>query len=243
MVNIKDLFGIADKIRISREKMPKHVAITVSGTGKTIDTGKQNEEEANAQKFLNIRNIVKVGVKLNIPLFTFSIMHKKEKDDECRPGEVDALVKFFEDLAKWEFITENQVKINVLGKWYDLPGRLVDPIKRIIDETKDYDRFFFNICLNYDGQEEIADACKIIGRQIKAGKTDPDNIDVPMIKDNTYTSYFLPPDLMIFTGGVKHTNGFLLWDSKRAKIYFSEVLWPEFGRKEFLKGIEFYQGG
>ena len=240
MVNIKDLFGIADKIRISSQNIPKHVAITVSGTKQFIDKNEKPLDEANFQRFLNIKNIVKVSAKLGIPIISFFLMKKREKDVDDS-AEIDALVKFFEDLVKWDFLGENQVKITVLGKWYDLPGRLVEPIKKAIDETKDYDKFFVNICLNYDGQEEIADACKIIGRQIKAGKIDPDSIDTSMIKDNIYASYFLPPDLILVTGGYKYTNGFLLWDSKRAKIYFSDTLWPDFGRREFLKGIEFFQ--
>jgi undecaprenyl diphosphate synthase len=244
MVNIldfKELFGIVDKIRISRENLPKHIAMAVDGTKKYADANKKPMEEANSQKFLNIKNIIKICTKLGIPLFTFFLMPKKGKEEDIT-SDVDALVNFFGDLAAWDAIAENQIKVTVIGKWYDLPGRLVDTIKKLIEDTKDYDKFFLNICLNYDGQEEIADACKIVGRQIQAGKIDPDSIDVAMVKDNTYASYFLPPELMIFTGGTNKTAGFMLLDSKNAKIFFTDILWPDFGKKEFLKAIEFYQG-
>jgi undecaprenyl pyrophosphate synthase len=39
-----------------------------------------------------------------------------------------------------------------------LPQHTVDAVKKILDETKDYDCYFLNFCLHYDGQEEIVDA-------------------------------------------------------------------------------------
>lgn len=236
---IKELFKEA--VNIDKANLPHHVALSVEGCREYAKKQGIAPEYANKQKFLNIRNIAKSCVKLGIPLFTFYLLPSSAKDASEVIDVVDSLVEFFEELNKWDFIAENQIKVSVLGKWYSLPGRLVEPIKAVLESTKDYDRFFFNLCINYDGQEEIVDAAKLIARQVKAGKLDPESIGKSDIKDNIYTSYFLPPDLIIKTGTSKKLDGFLLWDSPSAKVYFSNKPWPDFGKMSLLKAIEFFQ--
>ncbi|MFC1755673.1 undecaprenyl diphosphate synthase family protein [Thermoproteota archaeon] len=84
----------------------------------------------------------------------------------------------------------------------------------------------------------MVDACKLILRRVLAEKADIDTIDHEMIKDNLYSSYFLPPNMIIRLGDKKTLNGFLLWDSI---IYFSDMFWQDFNEKEFLKAIKYYQ--
>ena len=128
-----------------------------------------------------------------------------------------------------------------MGKWYDIPGRAVDSIKSAIEETKDYDEFFLNFCVNYDGQEEIVDACKLVCRQVKAGKLEVESITKELIKENLYSSYYLPPDLIIKSGKKRSTCGFLLWDSAYSEIYFMDKYFPECKITDFLKAIDMYR--
>ncbi len=236
MVGITNIIsGVKDKITLSSQKIPKHVAILVDGCKEYAEKNKKESAEVYETEFLNIRNIIKTAIKLDMPILTF---HSRNKVDET---EIDYLIKFFESLLEWDFIKENQVKISVLGKWYDLPERLVEPIKKVISETKEYDKFFVNFCINYSGQEEIIAACRLIAQQIKLGKADPEAVDKAMIKESIYSSYFLPPQLMIITGNKKTTGGLLLWDSSNTKLYFAQKLWPEFGKDNFLKAIQYFQ--
>ena len=129
-----------------------------------------------------------------------------------------------------EFINANQIKMSFFGKWYDLMPDLVDVMKKFQSDTKDYDKFFVNFCINYDGQEEIVDACKLVARLVKADKLDPDSITKQEIKDNIYSS-FLPPDLIVsFTD---KTEGLLLWDSANSKLVFPRKPFEEFTKKDF----------
>lgn len=236
MVGITSIMReVKDKITLSSKKIPKHIAIVVDGCEEYAETNQKSLDEVYETEFLNIKNIIKISTKLDIPIITF---HSRNKVSET---EIDHLIKCFELILNWDFITENQVKISVLGKWYDLPERLLEPIKKIISETKEYDKFFVNFCINYSGKEEIVDACKLIAQQAKLDKITADKIDKSMIKENIYSSYFLPPDLMIITGSKKTTGGLLLWDSSETKIHFSNVLWPDFGKDDFLKSIQVFQ--
>ncbi len=228
--------GAISKIQISSHNLPKHIAILVDGCEEFAEKKQQPIQEVYKTQFLNIKNAVKVGIKLKIPLMTFFSRSTKPADEE-----IDQLVDFFNLLLKWDLIHENQVKISVLGKWYGLPDRLIEPIKKIISNTKDYDKHFVNFCIQYTGQEEIVDACKLIAQQLKLDKITPEGINTALIKENLYSSYFLPPDLMIISGKKKTTGGLLLWDSPNTKIYFTDTLWPDFGKEDLLKSIVFYQ--
>ncbi|MBW2973705.1 di-trans,poly-cis-decaprenylcistransferase [Candidatus Woesearchaeota archaeon] len=228
--------GVKSKIQISSQNIPKHVAIIVDGCEEFAEKNKKPLKETYQTEFLNIKNAIKVGVKLHIPIMTFFSRSKKPSDEE-----IDQLIEFFNLLLKWELIHENQIKISVLGKWYNLPDRLIEPIKKIISDTKEYDKHFINFCIQYDGQEEIVNACKLIAHQLKLDKITPEGINAALIKENIYASYFMPPNLMIVSGKKKTTGGLLLWDAPNTKIYFSDVLWPDFGKEDFLKGIVFYQ--
>jgi len=223
-------------------KLPKHIAIVTKG--KTLWAKKHNIpiEEAYQKSFSLIRSIVMNAIRLNIPIITFYLLSTNMIESEKYSIMMDQTKEFFDDIVR-DFIKVNKVKISVIGKWYDLPGRVVDSIKTALDLTKDNEEFFLNLAINYDGQEEIVDAVKLIARQIKAGKLDADSIDIGLIKENTYSSYFIPPDLIIVNGPTKMTNGLLLWDSPKSQIYFTNKLWPDFDKVEFMDAIKEYQKG
>ena len=225
-------------------KVPRHIAITTDGVEKWALKNNVPFEDAYKRDFLIIKSTVKLMVRLKIPVLSFYILEKSiDRESWHYPKLLDALVDMFNELSESGLIHENKIKISIFGKWYSLPGRVVDSIKKAINETRDYDSFFVNFCINYDGQEEIVDAIKLIGMQIKSGRIDPELIDKDIIKENIYSSYFLPPDLMIKNGSRKETSGFLLWDSVNTKIYFKNKLWPDFDRTEFMDAIKDYQKG
>ena len=224
--------------------MPKHIGISTDGIEKWALKNDISYELAYNRNFAIIKSTMKLQVKLKIPIMSFYILDQKiDKESEYYPELLDSISNMFNNLAANEFVNTNKIKISVLGKWYDLPGRVVDSIKNVIEETKDYDGFFVNFCINYDGQEEIVDAFKLLGMQIKSGRMDPELIDKNSIKENLYSSYFLPPDLIIKNGNRKETSGFLLWDSVNTKICFTNKLWPDFDKTEFLDAIKDYQKG
>lgn len=225
-------------------KIPRHIAITMDGINAWALKNKASIEESYKRSFLILKSTIKSQVRLNIPILTFYLLPENiSKEDEDYQVLVNYTINFFEELVKDPIINKNKIKVSVLGKWYHLPGRVIESIKKIIDETKEYDNFFLNFCINYDGQEEIIDAIKIIARQIKAGKIDPELVDKSMVKESLYSSYFLPPDLIIKNGAKKETSGILLWDSMHSKVYFTNKNWPDFDKIELTDSIKDYQKG
>lgn len=214
---------------------PLHVGLIVDGN---LSWSKEHNQELNntfRKSFGILKEIVEEQLKLNIPTMTVYFPFSKTNEDFFVM--IDGFVEFMNDLSADKFFDNNKVKMSVFGKWYDLPPRVVEPIKNLISATKDYDKYFLNFCINYDGQEEIIDATKLIARRVKLGKLDPEAIDKSTIKESIYSS-FLPPDPIIITGKKPRLQSFLLWDCSNSNIHFVNVLWPDFTKKKFLEALD-----
>ena len=162
---------------------------------------------------------LQLQIKKSIPIVSVVFVQDLFSYKDLMTGHLEEGIQ---TITQNNLIAKHQIKVTFLGKWYDLPGTVIEKIKDLIDETKDNDRFFFNICLNYNGQEEILDAVRLITKQISSGKISPDQITHSVLKENLYTSYFVPPDVLVITGKKKSTHGALLWDSKHARLHFIE---------------------
>jgi len=46
---------------------------------------------------------------------------------------------------------------------------------------------------------------------------------------------------LIRTGGEKRVSNFLLWQIAYAEMYFTDILWPDFKKEDFLNALEDYQ--
>ena len=231
---------VLEKIKniIERPKgKPYHIGIYIDGN---ISWSKKNNKDLSItfqKSFSKILDVIKEQIKIDIPVFTINLVSTNLLNTKHGTIIIDALINFFEELNKSEILDKHQIKVSILGKWYDMPGEVIEKIKETIEKTKDYTEYYLNLCINYDGKEEIADCCRILARKVLAGKISPEAISKEMIKENIYSS-FLPPDLIIKTGKKKKLYGFLLWDSTKSKIYFSGKPWADFEIKHIQKAIE-----
>jgi undecaprenyl diphosphate synthase len=230
--------GILKKTEKGGVTRPNHVAFTTEG--KTIWSRKHAIPISQVYKnsFETIRECIGLQLKLNIPITTYYLLSSNMSDLEQFSVLIDSFVEFFSEMKVSELIHSNRIKVSVFGKWYDLPGRVIDPIKNIIENTMNYDNYFVNFCINYNGQEEIVDACKLLARQIKADRLDPDAITPDLLRENLYASSFLPPDLIIKNGLKKGKSDLLLWDSVHAFIHYTYKFWPDFEKRDFQEAIE-----
>jgi len=48
------------------------------------------------------------------------------------------------------------------------------------------------------------------------------------------------PDLVIRTSGEHRISNFLLWQAAYAELYFTDVLWPDFGEAELRAALSEY---
>ncbi len=212
--------------------MAKHIAISLDDISEWCRRNNVNINDCYSKFFELIHKLLELQVRLNIPIFTIYLSQdniEKSKDEYIIF--LGYLANFFSDLSNKIIFSEYKMKVSIFGKWYNLSGNVVESLKKIIEETSDYDNFFVNFCVNYDGQEEIVDACKLIAKQVELRKIDPEMITKENIKENIYSSYFLPPDVILIYGERKLT-GVLLWDSINARIEFANKSFMEFEEED-----------
>ena len=72
-------------------------------------------------------------------------------------------------------------------------------------------------------------------------RLEPGEIDEVLISRYLDTDGIPDPDLMIRTSGEQRLSNYLLWQMAYTELYFTDVLWPDFGQKELLRAVEYYQ--
>jgi tritrans,polycis-undecaprenyl-diphosphate synthase [geranylgeranyl-diphosphate specific] len=190
-----------------------------------------------------LENLLEVLVEFRIPYFSFwgssrSNLVRRPKE------EVDYLSEIYKNefskLADSEKVRRNRFKINVLGAWRDLlPDDVKKEVERAIENTKDYDQYFFNFFIAYSGIEEILDAAEKIS-QLKIENPEM-IIDREAFKNQLWTKDLPEVDLLIRTGGEPHNSeGFMMWDVANSQMIFLEKLWPDFTKSDLKNAIQEY---
>lgn len=225
------------------KNVPRHVAIIPDGNRRWAKNHKLEAWLGHKKGSENLRSLLDVAVGLGISYVSF---WGSSKDNLAkRPAlEVNYLLKLFEkkflDLAEDEKIHKNQIKINIYGSWREqFPESTKKSLNKAIDATKSYNRYFLNFFLAYSGTGEILDAIKCITKKSKDDESL--EIDSGLLKSCLQTRKLPIVDLMIRTGGEPHlSDGFMMWDTANAQLYFSDKLWPDFNDQDFKKAIEDY---
>ncbi|MBC8495446.1 undecaprenyl diphosphate synthase family protein [archaeon] len=201
---------------LKQKKRPLHVAIDGSNLiGWTKKNGKE-EKDAAIRNVEQLTRFVNYQIKSDIPIITLNISAETE-------DEIVELVKFFKELETNESIQKHKVRIFVIGRWFDMEQRLTSSFKKLMEDTAEYDNLFLNFCVKYDGQEEVLGVINLLARKAMLGKINLDELNKDMIKENLYSSYFTPPEIIIEPS--KIYSGLLLWDAKGAKIFQTRKHW------------------
>jgi len=123
-----------------------------------------------------------------------------------------------------------------LGRLDELSPSLQLTTNEALELTKNNTGMVFSIAFNYGGRTEILEA---IQRLIAEG-VPPQDIDEKSFNNYLYTAGLPDVDLLIRTGGEIRLSNFLMWQTAYAEYYFTEVLWPEFDKKEVDKALLSY---
>ena len=212
-------------------KAPIHIAISTGGIRVWAEENNRGLDRALEKHLELLDDLVDLQLKHGNSVLTINLA----EDD---PEILDGTKEFFKHLINDERIHNNQVRVFIIGQWYELDLELTEIFKELMEKTKDYDKYFLNFCVNYAGQEEVLGAIRLIVKKILADKLKEEDLTNEVIKQNLYTSYFPPPELIIETAW--KYSGVLLWDAKGALIYFTKKPWLAFEKKEYEKAIRFY---
>ena len=221
--------------------LPNHVAIIMDGNGrwaKKIGKKRAFGHENGTKSVKECMNqSIKLGIK-NLTLFVFST------ENWNRPKfEVNALMDLLVYSIDKERVSliENNIKLNVVGDLDSLRNKPKLKLESIISETKNNKKLNLNLAISYGSKQEIVNAIREVSNKVKNNIISVKNIDENIINEHLYTRNLPNVDLLIRTGGEKRVSNFLLWQIAYAEMYFTDILWPDFKKEDFLDALEDYQ--
>jgi len=208
----------------------RHVAIIMDGNGRWGIKKKKSRNYGHLKGLDAVEKVIRASIKKNIPyltLYTFST------ENWNRPqNEINFLFNLIRNSMNKNIkrITNQGIKINIIGKKKGLPKDISQTINLIQKKTKKNKRITLSLALNYGSKEEIISACKLLKNE--------KNINIKKFENKLYTKNIPNPDLLIRTGGTKRLSNFLLWQMAYTEIFFVDDLWPDFNEKSFNKIVK-----
>jgi undecaprenyl diphosphate synthase len=225
---------IADLIRQSRLR---HVAAIMDGNRrwakqKHLPTLMGHKQGVDALKAM-VRYGGEVGLEA-LTVYAFSTENWQRSSEE-----VGYLMRLFLEAlaAELEALHANNVRIRFIGDLSAFPAALLDLIQTAHHKTENNTGLKFQIAANYGGRQEIVHAMQELGREIQAGRLQPEAITPEMLQEHLYTSDLPDLDLMIRTGGEHRISNYLLWQCAYAELYVTDTLWPDFSPVAFDAAI------
>lgn len=94
------------------------------------------------------------------------------------------------------------------------------------------------VSIGYGGRQEFVHALQDIGRDVKEGRINVDEIDERTIEENLV--FGGEPDVVLKTGG-EHLTDFMIWQSVYSELYFADLNWHNFRKRDFLRALRDYQ--
>ena len=228
---------------LEADKMPNHVAIIMDGNRRYSKIqGNMDPIEGHKKGVDTLENVIEWCIDLGINIVTVYAFSTENfnRDKKEVEGLMDLFVQSFLNISTNKKIHKNKIRLNAVGKLELFPKKVRDAIDTAEEATKDYNERMINIAMGYDGRVEIVDAFKKIAREVQKGNIEPDEINEKMINDNLYTAGLEDPNLVIRTSGEEILSGFLLWQSSYSELYFTDSLWPQLRKVDFLRAIRSY---
>ncbi|NLK73752.1 MAG: isoprenyl transferase [Clostridiales bacterium] len=220
--------------------IPNHVAIILDGNGRWAKKRMMPRNYGHTQGSKVVEKICEdayeIGIKY-LTVYAFSTENWKRPKEE-----VDALMKLLRNYLKTSIKTseKNNIRVRILGDKSGLSEDIKESIAKLENASKNNTGLNFQVAINYGSRNEIIRAIKSISKDVLENRLALNQIDENIIMQYLDTSDIPDPDLLIRTSGEQRLSNFLLWQMAYTEFYFTDVLWPDFNKKELLRAVEYY---
>lgn len=217
-----------------KQTNPQHVAIILDGNrrfAKRLMLEPWKGHEYGKEK---VEDLIDYAKELGIKEMTFYAL-SVENINSRPPKELEFLYKVFKKAfieLNREKIHNNQIRMKFIGNLELVPSDLRAECLKLEQATKDHDNMIVNFAIAYGGRQEITEAIK----KIIKNKINPEDITEEVIEQNLLLQS--QPDLVIRTGGEQRTSNFLPWQITYSELLFTDKMWPEFEKQDFIDCLE-----
>ena len=224
----------------STVSVPEHVAIIMDGNsrwakrqGKSTSSGHKAGVEA-------VREVLRLATEYGIHVVT---LYAFSSENWQRPAlEVKALMTLLGVYLKSETkqLHKDGVQVRFIGARDKFSKGLLKQMEQAEALTIDNTQSVLVIAVDYGGQWDIANAARVLAEKVQAGVLEPDQIDAALLGRHIALSDLPAPDLCIRTAGEQRLSNFLLWQLAYAEYFFTDTLWPDFGKLDMDRALRAY---
>lgn len=218
--------------------VPRHIAVIMDGNGRWAKQRFMPRVMGHQRGVESLREVVKACRDLGVEyltVFAFSSENWRRPADE-----VSFLMSLFLKMLEREVakMHEKNIRLKIIGD----RSRFDDQLSRTMLDaellTAGNTGLTLTIAANYGGRWDMMNAVQSMLKarpELSQGFSEEDMSPYLSMSDAP------EPDLFIRTGGEQRISNFMLWQLAYTELYFTDVLWPEFGRKELETAISSYQ--
>jgi undecaprenyl diphosphate synthase len=227
--------------QIDASRLPSHVAIIMDGNGRWAKQRGLERVFGHQQGVNAVRDVVEAAAEMGIgflTLYAFSTENWERPDDE-----ISALMSIMIQSLNNETDTllKNNIRMRAIGDVGRLAPDVQNRLYETINLTSGSTGLNLVIAISYSSRWEITEAARKMSKDVKDGKLNPDSVRDKDFEKYLTTSGIPDPELMIRTSGELRISNFLLWQLAYTELYFTEKLWPDFGKDDFYSAILNYQ--
>lgn len=219
--------------------LPGHIAIIPDGNRRWAKEKNLKPWEGHIAGAENTELLIRKARELGIREISFwgsSLDNLVKRPLEEKKALLDLYQKHFSELLESEELKKGEVRVRIIGRWKELfPASLKRTLEVLEENTKNCGPYRLNFLLAYSGDDDMLQA---IEAMTHAGLK---KVTGEVLKEHLMSRELSPVDYMIRTGGEPHLSaGFLMWESANAELYFSELMYPDFGPRELEIALEDY---
>ena len=219
-----------------------HVGIIMDGNGRWAARQGMSRYRGHSSGARAVRACVRAAPDCGVRVLTLYAFSTNNWNRPAR--EVRLLLRLFERhlYSEIDECVANGVRIGVIGRRDRLGTDLRAAIESAERATRGGERLLLRLAIDYSARDAILAAAERIG-------------ELPVSKEGRHAAFgqlvsgqpcecqpVQDVDLIIRTGGECRLSDFLLWEGAYAELYFTEVMWPDFGRSELFAAISEFHG-
>ncbi len=227
--------------QVDFSRLPRHIAIILDGNGRWAQRRglpRTAGHKVGAETFRTIATYCRdIGIQY-LTVYAFSTENWRRPPDEVET--IMVLLKRYL-LEAIDTMERDNVRLRFMGDMTPLTAELrglVDRCNAISDRPTGCQ---CNICINHGGRGELVHAAQSLSRDCLDGRARPEELTEEAFEGYLYSAGIPSPELLIRPGGEQRLSNFLLWQCAYAEFYYTNVLWPDFTKRELLRAIAAYQ--
>ena len=227
--------------KIDQNKIPKHVAIIMDGNGRWAKQKGELRIFGHTNGVDSVREALtaagEIGVEY-LTLYAFSTENWNRPKEEIA-ALMDLLVQSIYN--ETDELNKKGVKLATIGDVEILPKSCQKALIEAKENTKDNKKITLILALSYSSRREISLAIQKMSKEVSQGELNPNAINEDLVSSYLSTADYPDPELLIRTSGENRVSNFLMWQLAYTELYFTDILWPDFKKKNFYKAIYDYQ--